>query len=138
MASRIYFLKMDGALIMIGVRPITIGIASTVVQLKKTGGSVINLGDSGNDATGTIHHLPVGASPDLTNKVLVVTTIINLVHVPKIQWDAVFEQLRIGYHLTGGMDGSQDFNVDTDDKIRIMDNQIIAVTKAIKFMMHDS
>jgi len=138
MASRNYYIRDDKALIMIDVRPVTIGIASTVVQLKRTGGTVVNLGDSGSDATGTIQHLPVGTSSDLVNTVLVVTTVINLVHLPQAQWDSVFEQLRIHYKLTGGMDGTQDFNVDHDDRIRIMDNQIIAATKAIKFMRHDN
>ena len=137
MASRIYYIRNDASLVMIDVRPVTIGIASTVVQLKRSGGSVVNLGDSGSDATGHIHHLPVGTSSDLSNTVLVVTTVINLVHLPQNQWDSVFEQLRIKYKISGGMDGDQDFNVDNDDRIRLMDNQIIAATKAIKFMLHD-
>lgn len=138
MASRNYYIRKDQALIMIDVRPVTIGIASTVVQLKRSGGTVVSLGDSGGDATGIIHHLPVGTSSDLVNTVLVVTTVVNLVHLQPNQWDSVFEQLRISYKLSGGMDGNQDFNMDNDDRIRIMDNQIIAVTRAIKFMLHDT
>jgi hypothetical protein len=137
MASRIYYIRDDHSLLLLNVRPVTIGIASTVVQLKRSGGTVLNLGDSGSDASGVIHHLPVGNSSDLVNTVLVVTTIVNLVSVPQNQWDNVFEQMRVSYRLSGGMDGSQDYNVDNDDRIRIMDNQIIAATKAIKFMLHD-
>jgi hypothetical protein len=138
MASRIYYLKQDQSLIMIDVKPVTIGIASTVVQLKKSGGTVVNLGDSSSDATGSIHHLPVGISSDLVNTVLVVTSVINLIHLPPDQWDSVFEQLRITYRVTGGMDRSQDFNLDNDDKIRLMEHQIIAATKAIKFILHEA
>lgn len=138
MAARVYFLRKDKTAITLNVTPVTIGIASTVVQLKKSGGSVIDLGDSGSDATGTIKDLAVGKSSDIINAVLVATTIINLTDVPKNQWNAAFENLRITYHLAGGIDGEQDFNVDNDDKIRMMDNKFIVASKAIKLNTHDN
>jgi hypothetical protein len=137
MATRVYFLKTTNAAVTLNVRPTVIGIVSTVVQLKKSGGSIIDLGNSGNNATGTITNLPVGKSNDLLNAALVITTVVNLVNVPKAQWDSVFESLRITYQLNGGIDGLQTFNVDNDDKMQIMKKQIIVATKAIKFTTNE-
>lgn len=94
---------------------------------------MIDLGNSGNDATGTISSLNIGKSNELLNAVLVVTTVVNLVNIPKGQWDSIFANLQISYQLAGGTDGTQVFNVDTDDKMQIMKKQIIVATKAIKF-----
>jgi len=137
MATRVYFLKTTNTAVTLNVRPTVIGIVSTVVQLKKSGGSIIDLGNSGNNATGTITNLPVGKSNDLLNAALVITTVVNLVNVPKAQWDSVFESLRITYQLNGGIDGLQTFNVDNDDKMQIMKKQIIVATKAIKFTTNE-
>ncbi|MBL7739082.1 MAG: hypothetical protein JNK14_07675 [Chitinophagaceae bacterium] len=133
MATRVYFLKTTNAAVTLDVQPTAPGITSTVVQLKKSGGSVIDLGNSGNDATGTISSLNIGKSNELLNAVLVVTTVVNLVNIPKGQWDSIFANLQISYQLAGGTDGTQVFNVDTDDKMQIMKKQIIVATKAIKF-----
>ena len=137
MATRVYFLKTTNTAVTLNVRPTVIGIVSTVVQLKKSGGSIIDLGNSGNNATGVITNLPVGKSNDLLNAVLVITTVVNLVNVPKAQWDSVFDSLRITYQLNGGIDGLQTFNVDNDDKMQIMKKQIIVATKAIKFTTNE-
>jgi hypothetical protein len=133
MATRIYFLKKGQANISVAVSPVSIGITSSVAKLKKSGGTVIDIGDSGNDATGSITQVVVGKSADLLASALVITTIVNLTAVPKTQWKSVFENLRISYKMSGGMDGPQDFNVDNDDKTQILDGQLIIATKAIKF-----
>jgi hypothetical protein len=133
MATRIYFVKTGQSVVTLEVTPTTIGIASCVAKLKKSGGTVIDLGDSGNDATGKIPKTAVGKSADLLSSALVVTSVIDLAAVPKSQWKQVFDQLRINYHLEGGADGPQDFNVDNDDKMQILDGKIILVVKAIKF-----
>ena len=137
MATRVYFLKTTNTAVTLNVRPTIIGIVSTVVQLKKSGGSIIDLGNSGNNATGTITNLPAGKSNDLLNAVLVITTVVNLVNVPKAQWDSVFNSLQITYQLSGGIDGTQTFNVDNDDKMQVMKKQIIVATKAIKFTTNE-
>jgi hypothetical protein len=67
----------------------------------------------------------------------VITTAINLVGVPDNLHDSAFENLRIDYHLNGGVDGEQQFNIDSDDKLRILDNTVIIGTKAIKFQTHE-
>ena len=136
MASRVYFVKKGQGAITLEVKPTTIGIASSVAKLKKSGGSVTDVGDSGNDATGTIQRVAVGKSADLLTCVLVISTIIDLTPVPKNQWKQVFDQLRINYHLEGGSDGPQDFNVDNDDKSQIMDGKMIICVKAIKFELN--
>ena len=136
MASRVYFVKKGQGAITLEVKPTTIGIASSVAKLKKSGGSVTDVGDSGNDATGKIQSVPVGKSADLLQSVLVITTIVDLTAVPKNQWNQVFEQLRVNYHLEGGIDGPQDFNVDNDDKSQILDGKMIIAVKAIKFELH--
>ncbi|HEU5166963.1 MAG TPA: hypothetical protein VFU29_15540 [Chitinophagaceae bacterium] len=133
MATRIYFVKKGQGSVTLEIKPTTIGIASSVAKLKKSGGTVVDVGDSGNDATGAIQKVVVGKSADLLSSALVVTTIIDLTAVPKGQWKQVFEQLRINYHLEGGADGPQDFNIDNDDKTTIMDGKIILAIKAIKF-----
>jgi hypothetical protein len=138
MATRIYFLRNDKTTVSVSVTPVTIGIASTVVKLKKSGGSIVDVGDSGRNATGKVNLTSAGKSSDLLNAVLVVTTIVNLTAVPKNQWDVIFQNLRITYHLEGGVDRVQDFNVDNDDKTRIMENKFIIATKAIKFNTHDN
>ena len=137
MASRVYFVKKGQGAITLEVKPTTIGIASSVAKLKKSGGSVTDVGDSGNDATGTIQSVTVGKSADLLSCVLVISTIIDLTPVPKNQWKQVFDQLRINYHLEGGADGPQDFNVDNDDKSQIMDGKMIICVKAIKFELNE-
>jgi|GEM_PF-1610890 len=133
MASRVYFLKKGQAVVSLEVTPTSIGIVSSVAKLKKTGGTIVDIGDSGNDATGKIPLVPVGKSSDLLSSVLVITNIIDLTAVPKNQWKQVFDTLRITYHLEGGADGPQDFNVDTDDKSQLMEGKFIIATKAIKF-----
>lgn len=133
MATRVYFLKTTNAAVTLNVQPTAAGITSTVVQLKKSGGSVIDLGNSGNDATGNISNMNTGRSNELLNAVLVVTTVVNLVNIPKAQWDNIFENLQISYQLGGGVDGTQVFNVDTDDKLQLMKKQLIVATKAVKF-----
>lgn len=133
MATRVYFLKTTNATVTLHVTPTVAGITSTVVQLKKSGGNVIDLGNSGNNATGTISNLNIGKTNELLNAVLVVTTVVNLVNIPKEQWDSIFANLQIIYQLDGGADGTQFYNVDTDDKMQIMKKQIIVVTKPIKF-----
>ncbi|HPH37907.1 MAG TPA: hypothetical protein PL108_09615 [Sediminibacterium sp.] len=138
MATRVYFLKTTNSTIKLSVLPTTIGIAATIVQLKKSGGSIIDLRDSVNDPNGIIDNLKVGKSTELLNSVLVVTTVVNLVNVPKGQWDNTFENIRISYPLEGGIDGKQTFNLDNDDKIQIMKKQIIVCTKAIKFSTNET
>jgi hypothetical protein len=133
MATRIYFLKKGQSNVSVAVSPVSIGVTSSVAKLKKSGGTVIDVGDSGRDATGTIARAVIGKSNDLLASALVITTIVNLTAVPKTQWNSVFENLRISYKMSGGIDGPQDFNVDNDDKTQILDGQLIVVTKAIKF-----
>ena len=137
MASRTYFLSKSDSSIQLNVEPFTIGIASTVVNFKKSGGTVVELGNSAQDPTGIIADIDVGISSDLLNGVLVITTAINLVGVADNLHDSAFENLRIDYHLNGGVDGEQHFNIDSDDKLRILDNTVIIGTKAIKFQTHE-
>ena len=136
MATRTYFIIPDVSAVTLDVEPVTIGIASTVVKLKKSGGTVVDLGDSGDNPTGTVKNIAVGGSPALLSSVLVIVTSIDLVAVPEAQWDAVFNNLRINFHLGGGIDGDQNFNVDNDDKFRLPNKKFIIATKAIKFERH--
>ena len=138
MAGRIYFLKKDNSPVSVEVTPHSIGIISTVVQIKKSGGTVVDLGDSDSDATGKIPALSIGQFPELVDSVLVITIVINLSNVPKGQWDTVFENLRVTYLMQGGVDGNQPFNLDNDDKFQIMGKKIIVASKAIKFATHDN
>jgi hypothetical protein len=137
MASRTYFIQTSEDYITLNVSPTSIGIVSTNVQFKKAGGNVTPVGDS-NDASGNIQDIKVGMSSDLLNSVLVITSIVNLAGVPENQWENTFNQLSINYQLEGGIDGIQKYNLDNDDKMQIMDNQMIVATKAIKFSKHET
>jgi hypothetical protein len=139
MATRTYFVNNSTQVIKISVEPSSsIGITSTTVQLKKTGGNVVTLASSGSNASGNVRNVDVGKSRDLLNAVLVVTIVANLINVPKTQWEKAFKDIEAKYAMSGGVDGKQEYNVDNDDKLQIMQNQLIVVTKAIKFNIHET
>jgi len=136
MANRVYFLSRQATPVTVEVTPVSIGVTSTVVQIKKSGGTVVDLGTSGSDATGKIATLSVGQFPGLLDSVLVITTVVNLTNVPKSQWDTVFDNFTATYLMQGGIDGDQNYNLDNDDKMQLMEGKLIVSTKAIKFATH--
>ncbi len=132
---RTYFIKTDDSPIKVKVTVTSIGMAGTIVQRKRTGGAVETLKESTN-ATGSIPKFTVGNSSDVVNSALVINTIIDLANVDPALWQDAFNDLDITYSLSGGVDGDQDFECDSDDKFHIQDNKFIVASKAIKLTEH--
>lgn len=132
---RTYFINKDDAPVKLKVTVNSIGIASSIVQRKRSGGSVELLKESKN-ATGSIPNFTVGASKDIINSTLVINSIIDLANVDTSLWDDAFNDLDIRYTLNGGVDGEQEYECDSDDKFRIQDNKFIVASKAIKLTEH--
>lgn len=132
---RYYYLQNDAAPVTLQATVTAIGIASTVVQRKRSGGAVIPVPVQ-QDASGSIQPVILGPSADLLQSTLVINTVINLVNVDPYLWDHAFENAKITYTLQGGLDGEQVFEYDMDDKFRTEDHKIIIISKPIKLAGH--
>lgn len=132
--SNSYHLKTDNSDISVAAKIGTIGIASTIVTKRRSGGSFEEIVRSTKTAAGNISKKKVGISNDLVGSTIVADLAVLLDGVPKNQLDQAFENLFFRVTLSGGLDGEQIFDVGPTEKKQFMDKRLVVASIAIKLI----
>lgn len=131
--SNSYHLKKDNAEIGVSARVGTIGIASTIVTKRRSGGSFEEIARSIH-ADGNILPKKAGVSTDLIGATVVADLAVLLDGVPQNELDQAFENIFFRVTLLGGLDGEQIFEVRPAEKKQFMDKRLIVASVAIKLI----
>jgi hypothetical protein len=129
--KRTYNTGIDSNQIEFDVSVGTVGVASTVVAQRWSGGTFKVIRESDADS-GNVPEFVAGTAAELRNSYIVCVTVIDFCNIPPDQWEQARKTIAIFYTLDGGFSGHQYFNYDTDDQVTSQGGKIIVITKPIE------
>lgn len=103
---------------------------SKVVQRKPAASPVKLLSSSLSDAN--IPATSIGSSETLTGSTVCIYTIIDISAIPTQNIPAAIDKIAISYTFSGGPNGAQSFQPDSDDIERTPDSKTITIIKQVE------